>query len=140
MKIQEILSWGVGAVVAVASLLEVSKLKINPWTAFFRLLGRAINADLLKEIESMQKRMEQSEQDRAEQDAIELRRRILLFGDEVARGVKHSEEHFNQILQDMTDYETYCQEHEDFKNDKTVITSERIKEAYKHCLKTGDFL
>lgn len=69
-----------------------------------------------------------------------MRNRILLFGDEARRGVKHSEEHFNQVLEDITDYELYCSKHPEFPNEKAVITCRRIKEIYEKCLIDKDFL
>lgn len=140
MSLKDILMGSGGALVVIATFLEISKIKINPWSSLFRFIGRCINAELIEKVDLLEASAEKRERDRLEHDAVELRRRILLFGDEVARGVLHSEEHFNQILSDMTDYETYCDNHHDFKNDKTIIANERIKEAYRHCLKTGDFL
>ena len=59
MSIQEILaalgikgvvSWGAGILLVLSMLVEVSKIKINPWSALAKWLGRAINADVLAEL------------------------------------------------------------------------------------------
>ena len=63
-----------------------------------------------------------------------------LYGDETIHGTRHTKEHFDQILDDITTYERYCDEHKDFPNEKTVITSRRIKEIYERCLQDNDFL
>ena len=72
--------------------------------------------------------------------AIDSRTRILRFGDEIQHGVKHSEEHFKQILMDIGDYERYCDTHPDFKNHITSHTTEKIIEVYKRCADENDFL
>ena len=75
-----------------------------------------------------------------EQEAINCRYRILRFGDEVKHGTRHSQEHFEQILADIDDYEIYCKDHKDFKNNKTRVTTERILDVYRECVETDDFL
>lgn len=140
MSLKEILMGGSGALVVLATLLEVSKIKINPWSSLFRFIGRCINAELIAKVDSMEAKMEKSDEAREKKDAVDIRNRILLFGDEARRGVKHSEEHFNQVLEDITDYELYCSKHPDFPNEKAVITCRRIKEIYEKCLRDKDFL
>lgn len=140
MSLKEILMGGSGALVVLATLLEVSKIKINPWSSFFRFIGRCINAELIAKVDSMEAKMEKSDEAREKKDAVDIRNRILLFGDEARRGVKHSEEHFNQVLEDITDYELYCSKHPEFPNEKAVITCRRIKEIYEKCLRDKDFL
>ena len=76
----------------------------------------------------------------AENVAKQARVRILRFGDEVYNNVLHTKEHFNQILQDITEYEHYCKNHKDFENDMTVATTKRIKEVYSECLENKSFL
>lgn len=140
MNIQQIIASGGAALTVLLTLIQISPIKVYPWSWFARLLGRAINAELIAKVDAMEKKVDKLHARDGEKDAIDQRNRILLFGDEAVRGVKHSEEHFNQILEDITDYEAYCDAHKDFKNEKTVITSARIKDIYKRCLETGDFL
>ncbi len=140
MNLKEILWGGGGALFTIATLLEISRIKINPWSALFRFIGRCINAELIAKVKSMEDRQVKSDEAREKKDAVDMRNRILLFGDEARRGVKHSEEHFNQVLEDITDYELYCSKHPEFPNEKAVITCRRIKEIYEKCLIDKDFL
>ena len=43
MSVEEILLGGGGALVAVMTLIQVAPLKINPWSAVAKAIGRAIN-------------------------------------------------------------------------------------------------
>lgn len=61
-------------------------------------------------------------------------------GDETIHGVRHTKEHFDQILRDITNYEQYCKDHPRFENNTTVLTSQRIKDIYEDCLAKADFL
>lgn len=140
MNIGQIIASGGAALTALLTLIQISPIKVYPWSWIARALGRAFNAELIAKVDSMEKKVDKLQARDGEKNAIDQRNRILLFGDEAVRGIKHSEEHFNQILEDITEYEAYCDSHKDFKNEKTVLTSARIKEIYKRCLETGDFL
>ena len=74
-----------------------------------------------------------------ERTAIGCRIRILKFMDEIIEGWGHSKDSYNQIMQDITDYHQYCEEHPQFLNHQTDATIERIKKDYEHRLEMNDF-
>ena len=123
-----------------ATLIQIAPIKINPWSALARAIGRAINREVIEKVDKLENSVESLNNKVDEGGAKTARARILRFGDEIIHGVKHSKEHFDDILDDMTDYEHYCKEHPEFKNDKTGITSSLIKDTYKSCLKKHDFI
>ncbi len=122
------------------TLIQISPIKINPWTWIARKIGHAINGELIEKVDKLDSRLTVMEDKQEEREAKNARIRILRFGDECQHEVKHSQEHFDQIIQDIDQYETYCSEHPDFKNNKAVLTISRIKETYKARLKENDFL
>ena len=71
--------------------------------------------------------------------AIECRIRILKFMDEIIEGWEHSKDSYNQIMQDITHYHQYCEEHPQFLNHQTDATIERLKKDYEQRLATNDF-
>ena len=91
-------------------------------------------------MEQLERDLEGMKEAQEERDAISCRSRILHFGDETIHGVRHTKEHFDQILRDITNYERYCDSHPNFENNTTVLTSQRIKDIYENCLKSADFL
>lgn len=68
-------------------------------------------------------------------NAMQIRVRILRFGDELSIGIKLSKEHFEQTLQDIDAYEKYCAEHPEFKNNITAQNATLIKERYEEGLR-----
>lgn len=68
------------------------------------------------------------------------RYRILRFYDEVCAGQKHSESHYEDILDDISEYEQYCARHPDFKNSRGGIAMQEIEETYKRIKSKGGFL
>lgn len=61
--------------------------------------------------------------------------RILRFSDELRRGVNHSEESFNNVLEDIDNYTEYCVEHEDvYINSKADAAIRNIKSVHDRCI------
>ena len=136
------------AVLAMFSIvIEVAPIKINPWSFLANKLGKAFNKEVLNEIstlksrvDTLDERVQQSEALQSERDAKTARTNILRFGDEIRIGTRHSKESFDEILSDITEYESYCSTHQDFKNNRTKSTEKIIIEVYEHCLRTDSFL
>lgn len=68
------------------------------------------------------------------------RYRILRFYDEVCEGRKHSESHFEDILDDIDEYEKYCDRHSDFKNSRGHVAMQYIRETYARIKAKRGFL
>lgn len=147
MDIGTIAASGLLGISGLMTVLEVSKIEINPWSTLAKWIGSALNKGVMDKLEEQGKALEavkDSTEDLYEKldqkDAEDARNHILRFGDEVKNKVRHSQEYFNQILDDITKYEKYCREHPDFKNERTAATEAIIKEVYQKCIRENDFL
>ena len=147
LTLGELLGWGSAILVAMSGVIEVSKIKLNPWSWLARHVGRAINGEVLDKMDAMNERVDklsvkvdQSEARQAERDAKMARNHILRFGDEVRVGTRHSKESFDEVLADITCYESYCQAHPEFPNHRTRAAEKFITETYDRCLKEDSFL
>lgn len=129
-------------------------IKINPISALLSYLGNAINKDLNKNIDCLHKNIEDISKgladtkieienlkdDMEKSKILSHRYRVLRFGDELIHGQKKTKEHFDQILICITEYENYCSQHNDFKNNVMASTEKYIFDEYDRCLKEDDFL
>lgn len=140
LTVGEVTGWILLILGGLATVFEVSKIKINPWTWLARWIGRAINGELMEKVDKIDQRVKRIDHDIGEDRAKDARSRVLRFGDELVHDVRHSKEHFDDILEDITNYEKYCDEHPEFENDKMLITTQHIKETYSKCLKEHSFL
>ncbi len=68
------------------------------------------------------------------------RSNILHFNDEVLHGVRHTKEHYDQMLIDINNYELYCAKHQDYKNNVANLAIDNIKRTYKICVEKTSFL
>lgn len=76
----------------------------------------------------------------AEQQILECRVRILKASDEIRRELKHSEEFYDQINDDISNYNKYCLSHPEFQNNKATHAIANINRAYAQCIKDNSFL
>jgi len=135
------------AAAALASAVEKLSTKHKPWTWLLKQIGRGINADVLKKLDEHEEKINTlilkdkvQDEEAEKKDALAARRRILRFADEIRRKERHSEEYFNNILDDIKDYQNYCDTHPGFKNDKAIMSIEIIDECWIKCVKDNDFL
>ena len=138
---------GSGTVVLVTLIQALSK-KYKPWTWLAGQFGKAANKEMLDKIDNLERKVDNLEKRDNEQDARRdedaakaARRRILRCSDEIrSKSIRHSEEFFNDVLDDITFYNHYCQEHPMFKNEKAVRAIALVEKTYDKCMDDNDFL
>lgn len=107
---------------------------------------RAIKADM-EEIknevetvkEGVRKTIDEVKDEIVEESVIQSRVRILRFADEMICNKKHTKDHFDQTMLDITRYEKYCDTHPDFVNDMTASSVKVIRESFEKRMKNRDF-
>ena len=139
-EIKEIVKYGGGLLLVLMTLIQITPIKINPWSWLGRMIGRAINGEVLDRVSTLANDVRELKEEDAEQWASLSRSHILRFGDELLHGVPHSKEHFDQILLDISKYEAYCDEHPNYKNNIANATIKQIKNTYQKCLDENKFL
>lgn len=133
--------------VALLSLVEVSPIKINPWSGLAKWLGRAINVEVLSTMQTIQTAQKAQADALAahikaddERNADTLRMRVLHFNNELLRGDRHTREDFIEILAVIDAYEQYCKNHPDYRNNRASHAIANIGRVYDDRLKLRDFL
>lgn len=138
--IKQTLLYGGGIIILLTTIIQISPIKINPWSWIGRAIGRVINSEVLERVEKLSCSVKQIQEADDEQWASLRRIHILRFGDEILHGVSHTKEHFDQILLDISNYEKYCEMHPNYRNNVANETIKRIKQTYQDCLKKNNFL
>lgn len=93
-----------------------------------------------EKLDEVNRSLVELKKENSEDRVTNCRYRILRFDDEVRHDEKHSKEHFDQILEDITEYEIYCGSHPDYKNSKAVMAIANIKKIYQKCTDEKTFL
>lgn len=107
----------------VLSLVEISPIKINPWSALCKWLQKQLSLDEIKE------------------DLMDSRRtRIIRFDDELIEKRPHRKDMFDAILVDCDKYEKFCQTHHGYINSVANDSIRHIKEVYAELKREDAFL
>lgn len=147
MTPHEILISGGGAVLVLLTLVQVAPIKINPWSALCKAIGRALNADILQDLQYIKAEQKRTQAMLDEHIAVDDERaadmhrmRILQFNNELLRSIPHTREDFIEILLEIDKYEEYCREHKEYKNNRAVHAVNNISRVYDERLEKHDFL
>lgn len=146
MTLHEILLGGGGGLLVLLTLIQISPIKINPWSAIARGLGRAFNKDVLDKLQTVEAEQkviktelakQKAEADKREADG--WRGEILRFNMELVKHTKHTREDYIEILDIIDKYETYCKSHKEYENNRAVHAVANIERCYDDRLKNDDF-
>lgn len=144
---RDIFLGGGAGLVAVLSLVEIAPVKINPWRAVARVIGRAVNGEVLESVEDVKraqrdtrKALDEHIRSDNERNADTLRMRILHFNNDLLRGDRHTREDFIEILAVIDAYEQYCKNHPNYRNNRASHAIANIGRVYDERLKLRNFL
>ena len=172
MTLQEIICLFKGSVspwialfIVLSLLIEITPIKLNPWSWLASKLGKAFNGEVMKEIcnlktemgkeigtlktemgsvnhevKEIKKDVTDIREEAKEHEATNRRTRILEFGDEILHEVDYSKEHWDSILMDVSEYENYCDDHPHYMNNVARATIKHIKDMYQKHLEDDSFL
>lgn len=105
-----------------------------------KALSESVDKKLSDLSEEMKSSDEKLRQESMRTVADTRRVRILRGSDEIKLKMRHSEEWFDQMNEDITEYEKYCESHPGYKNNKAVHAIANINSVYAKALDENDFL
>lgn len=131
----------------VLSLIQISPLKIDPWSWLGSIIGGFTGIKKLedkvdavdKKVDKVDKKVDGLDHKVDENDVVTSRVRILRFESELQENRYHSKDSWDQTMQDVIKYEKYVSDHPEFKNGITEPTIEHIREEYKERLVKHDW-
>lgn len=127
---------------ALSFIIQISPIKLNPWSWIARKVGKAINHDIIKKVEDIATDVKDL-RTVVDRNAAEMaREKILEFGDDLIYQPdrRHSKDRFDNVVSHITKYNIYCQENPDFKNHMTETTTKLILDTYEMCMREHKFL
>lgn len=147
MSVKDIIESGGIGLILLMTLIQITPIKVNPWERLFKLFGKWSQTAVMEEVgevkktlEKLDERVDVIEENIDDRETKMARYHIYRFADEISRGEAHSREFFDQILDDINTYESYCAAHPDFKNDKANTSIRIIRDIYAECVKNNSFL
>lgn len=140
-------SSGIWSILFISSLLvEIAPIKINPWSAITKWFSKRLTKDLESKIDENAKLnstnytylsneiagIKNDITDLKEADelreAMTSRYRIIRAADEVNNGIIISDDHLDQLGEDIDIYDHYCETHPEYKNHKGQRSKQMIQD------------
>lgn len=143
-----------GVVVGVPTLLQITPVKINPWSWIWKMLKliwrafcRSLMADVITKLDGLESDLRETKADLKNHIAVDdyreadkVRGSILRFNNELLRGIPHTKEEFIEVLSHIDWYNDFCRTHKDYKNSRAVHAITNIERVYDERLAKHDFL
>lgn len=126
-------------IIAMTIIQVIPQIKLNPWSAIVRWIGRQLNEEVIEKINTVETRLNSHIHDSEEQDLKARRTSILDFSSSVIRGVNYHREKFDFMIAECDSYEKYCKDNE-IKNGVAEASIAEIRRIYKEHLRNDDFL
>lgn len=139
MTLKDLLLGGGGSLFALLTILQISPIKINPWSALARSIGRALNKDVLDRLTTLESELAAQKALSDKREANGWRADILRFNMELVEHTRHTREDYIEILDVIDKYEKYCDSHKDYENNRAVHAIANIERCYDDRLKNNDF-
>lgn len=114
------------------TIVEIVPIKLKPWTALLRWMGRIMNGDLKKEVTELKQDFENTK-------ANGMRWEILSFANGCRHKRKHTKEEWNHVITRIKEYETYVEE-KGIDNGVIEEESKYLRELYHDISMKNDFL
>lgn len=145
-NVKDSLSIGGIIFVILASLLQVSKIPINPWDNIIGWIGDRLTRRLNKRLDevqanviTVQNRLDEHISESELKGLQDTRRDILDFANACMNGRKHTKEQFDFVIKECDDYESYI-EHNDIKNGVVSSAIREIRRLNDKCIQENSFL
>ena len=96
-------------------------------------------ASLKSQLEELTNKIESLDYKVDSNQATNNRGKFLGFNGQIKRGIHHDEEEFNDVLEAIDKYESFCRDNPNYPNNKAVLAIENIKNVYKKAYSKNDF-
>lgn len=136
---EKILAWIPIIISGIATLVQVSPIKINPWSALLKWVGNQINGELHKELSDIKEDVETLKREADEKEARRLRADIFDFANSCRNNRKHTKDEFENIFRDYDDYMKIIHSRE-IKNGFLEAECEYIRSIFRECQQKNSFL
>lgn len=123
----------------VITLIEVVPIKINPWHALFKWVGKAINGDLQTQVTEIKQEVTDLKKDCELKNADDMRWEILNFANTCRQGVHHSKDEWRHVMDQLAKYEDYT-EAKGISNGVIEEDSRYLRELYHDRNSSNDFI
>lgn len=122
-----------------ATIVQIAPIKINPWSAIFRWIGKHLNKEVIEKIDIVETRLDTHIKSSEEVELKTRRTNILDFSSSIIRGVNYHKEKFDFMIDECDSYEKFCKDN-NIKNGVAEASISEIRRIYQEHLRNDSFL
>ena len=126
-------------VIIVSIFIQITPIKLNPWSALFKWIGKTITGDACNKIDGLISKVDQIEKDVMVNEKDRIRWEILDFANSCHHGRRHSRDEFRHIVELNDKYKNLLEKTKD-KNGVFEVEYNYIQDLYAERLEKNDFL
>lgn len=126
-------------VIIVSIFIQITPIKINPWSALFKWIGKIITGNACSKIDGLIDKVEKIEKDVKTNEKDRIRWEILDFANSCRNNRKHTRDEFQHIVALNDKYKRLLQETNDT-NGVFEVEYNYIQDLYAERLEKNDFL
>lgn len=139
MPLKELLFPSAGLIFALLTIIQITPIKVNPWSAIGGVVGKVVNGEVSKELREIKTAQEAYQRKLDYHIANMNRQRILQFNLELLQGVEHTREDYIEILACIDIYNQFCVDHPEYPNNRAEHAISNIGKNYDLRLEKRDF-
>lgn len=126
-------------IIAIPTIIQITPIKINPWSALFKWIGKLITNNACNKLDSLVTQMDKLEKTIDANEKDRIRWEILDFANSCRNDRKHSRDEFQHIVDLNDKYKALLKKTND-SNGVFDIEFKYIKDLYAERLEKNDFL
>jgi len=143
MQIKDIVDW-IGnhlwtIIIVISIFIQITPIKINPWSALFKWIGKTITGNACSKIDGLMEKVEKIEKDVKTNEKDRIRWEILDFANSCRNNRKHTRDEFQHIVALNDKYKRLLKETNDT-NGVFEVEYNYIQDMYAERLEKNDFL
>jgi hypothetical protein len=126
-------------VIIVSIFIQITPIKINPWSALFKWIGKIITGNACSKIDGLIDKVDKIEKDVKTNEKDRIRWEILDFANSCRNNRKHTRDEFQHIVALNDKYKRLLSETND-SNGVFEVEYNYIQDMYAERLEKNDFL
>lgn len=146
VTVKDVITWIIYAFIGLCLFLQnIKNSPYHPFTIFFKWIGNLMNEPLQKKLDEVAENAKQNNEDIKKLDEKvdkreinRLRSDMICFADSCSNGISYSKEHYENILNEYTEYLSLCDTHS-VPNHVLTSKMEFVQNQYKEKLFKNSF-
>lgn len=126
-------------IIVVSIFIQITPIKVNPWSALFKWIGKTITGNACDKIDGLIDKVEKIEKDVKTNEKDRIRWEILDFANSCRNDRKHTRDEFQHIVALNDKYKRLLSETNDT-NGVFEVEYNYIQDLYAERLEKNDFL